>query len=176
MSSRIAWNYAAQTYLSISKGEASIPELPRIMCATLLFLRASHEAYAEEKLGGDRSKIGKPGHDDMVAFVRYAKNAIIHGPERISMIAGEPVTPPEGVRLAFRIKGFEIDFDGPDSYEAKPAEKAAAKRYATRRDSRGVVGGLLAEVWDAVRDTGDMIDVPPAELERFEKSGVPFIR
>lgn len=176
---RTAWSYAARTYASIGEGwaktgyqEPSLADVPRLVCATLLFLRAAHEAHVKEKGLDIRALEPK----DMVAFVQFAKNAIIHGPERISLVAGPlppGITPPAGVKLAFAIRGFEIDFEGPDAYRS--GDREAAERYATRRASRGVVGGLLAEVWDAVLETAEMLDVPDAERRGFEATGIPTI-
>lgn len=178
--SHIAWSYAANTFLAIQDGwlrtnyaEPPLADVPRIMCGTLLFLRASHEAYADEQ--GIRERDLEP--KDMVAFVYFAKNAIIHEGERISLVAGAPRAPPDGVRLAFDVGGFDIDFDGPSAKRALRDDNArgAAQAYATRRERRGVQGGLLAEIRDAIQDTADMIGVPTAMRARFDASGVPVV-
>lgn len=88
-----------------------------------------------------------------------------------------PVTPPPGEPLAVEIQGFEIDFDSPEAAEATRSEtiRAAAKRYAHRRAERGVQGGLLAEIWDAVHDTAEMINVAEKERARFASAGIPIV-
>lgn len=172
--SSIAWSYAATTYLSLLNEKAPITAVPRLVCSTLLFLRASHEAHAEEA-DISKSDLGKPDHVEMVEFVRYAKNAIIHGPERISLVAGEAIAPPEGIRLAFRVQDYQLEFEGPDAYEVPEDQLAAAKEYANRNSSRGVAGGLLAVVRDAIIDTADLISIPADQRERFERAPFPVI-
>lgn len=178
---RIAWSWAARTFAEIGEGWAktgcktpTVSELPRIMAATLLFLRASHEAFSKET----GKSLDQIGHEEMMAFVYFAKNSIIHHGERLPMVTG-PAPPGvktgPGLPLAFTIKGFELEFEGPDAKLAMRDDKmrAMAKAYATRHDSRGVVGGLLAEIRDAIVDTGQLIGVQDAELERFRNTPSP---